>query len=69
MIVFVRPHISDSGTCDLSIGDLSLGLSFFLDGKSAFDALGAQSPFIGRIIKCIGTNAVHELQGQNYIIA
>ncbi|XP_029203410.1 BPI fold-containing family C protein-like [Acropora millepora] len=26
------PHISDSGTCDLSIGDLSLGLSFFLDG-------------------------------------
>lgn len=41
MIVFVRPHISDSGTCDLSIGDMSLGLSFFLDGKSAFDALGA----------------------------
>ena len=52
MIVIVRPHISDSGTCDLSIRDMSLGLSFFVDGKSAFDALCicAQSAFVGRII-------------------
>jgi len=26
------PHISDSGSCDLSITDLSLGMSFYVDG-------------------------------------
>ncbi|KAL9971785.1 hypothetical protein ACROYT_G017992 [Oculina patagonica] len=26
------PHISDSGSCDLSITDLSLGMAFFVDG-------------------------------------
>ena len=29
-----RPHISDSGSCDLSITDLSLEMSFFVDGRS-----------------------------------
>ena len=27
-----RPHISDSGTCVLSVKDLSLGMAFYVDG-------------------------------------
>lgn len=27
------PHISDSGSCDLSIKDLSLGMAFYVDGN------------------------------------